>query len=118
MLTGDLNLAHVEWIVQYRIADPVKGLFSLGGVSGSMWSNLDPDAQSVFNPAVADTIRDVSESVVRSLVGDGSVDEVLTKGRDQIAGDAKRDIQEMLDSYNAGVEVITVRLQSTAPPIP
>lgn len=103
MLTGDLNLAHVEWILQYRISDAYNYLFKIGGSA---------------TPAVAinDTIRDVSEAVMRKLVGDASVDEVITIGRDQIASDAKVQIQEMLNQFDAGIEIVTVKLQSATPP--
>jgi len=103
MLTGDLNLAHVEWIVQYRIKDAFNYLFKIGG---------SPDSAV----AVADTIRNVSEAVMRKLVGDASVDEVITIGRDQIASDAKVGIQQMLDQFDAGVEIVTVKLQAATPP--
>jgi len=103
MLTGDLNLAHVEWIVQYRIKDAKDFLFHIGGAADSKM-------------AVEDTIRDVSESVMRKYVGDASVDEVITIGRDQIASDAKVEIQTMLDGYQAGVEIVTVKLQAATPP--
>lgn len=116
MLTGDLNLAQVEWIVQYRVSDPVKYLFNIGDVEYISTSRLPAGVWSDPNPAVPDTIRDVSESVLRSLVGDRSVDAVLTFGREQIAADAKLEIQRMLDSYDAGVQIVTVKLQSTSPP--
>lgn len=105
MLTGDLNLGHVEWIVQYRIADPYKFLFKIGG------------SRNPFQ-AVEDTIRVSSETVMRQLVGDVSVDEVLTFGRDRIAGDAKRLLQEMMDRFDCGVSIVTVKLQSVSPPDP
>ncbi|MCK4956668.1 MAG: protease modulator HflK, partial [Candidatus Cloacimonetes bacterium] len=65
MLTGDLNIADVEWIVQYRIQDPVKYLFNVRNVE--------------------ETLRDVSESVIREIVGDRSVDEVIVLNRKEIA---------------------------------
>lgn len=105
MLTGDLNLGHVEWIVQYRIADPYEFLFRIGG---------DP------NPfkAIEDIIRDASETVMRRLVGDVSVDEVLTFGRDRLAGSAKTELQEMIDGFDCGITIVTVKLQSVSPPDP
>lgn len=102
MLTGDLSLAHVEWIVQYRIKDAFNYLFKLG------------DRRP--RESVRDTIEDVSESVMRRLVGDASVDEVITIGRDQIATDAKIQIQEMLDTFESGVDIVTVKLQAATPP--
>jgi len=105
MLSADLNLAHVEWIVQYRIADAFRFLFKLGGERSQV-------------QAVEDTIRNASESVIRWLVGDVSVDEVLTFGRDRIAGDAKQELQRVLDSFDCGVTVVAVKLQTVSPPDP
>ena len=103
MLTGDLNLAHVEWIVQYRIADARDYLFKIGGAN-------------IPRMAVGDVIRDVSEAVMRKLVGDSSIDEVITIGRFKIAQDAKQAIQKVLDDFETGVEVVTVKLQAATPP--
>ena len=114
MLTGDLNLAHVEWIVQYQISDSGKSLFNLGGGDGSF--HMQQITKSGINPAIPDTIRDVSETIMRKLVGDRSVDSVLTIGRETIANNAKREIQKMMDEYDIGVQIVTVKLQTTAPP--
>ena len=103
MLTGDLNLAHVEWIVQYRIKDAGDYLFRIGG---------DPDPQV----AIGDAIRDVCESTMRKLVGDASVDEVIASARDRIAEVARTDVQEMLDTMEAGIDVVTIKLQAATPP--
>ncbi len=116
MLTGDLNLANVEWIVQYRVKDPAAYLFNVGTAETISDASLPAGVYDDPNPSVPDTIRDVSESVLRQLVGDTSVDSVLTLGRETIASDAKLKIQEMLDQFEAGVEVVTVKLQSTSPP--
>lgn len=116
MLTGDLNLAHVEWIVQYRISDPYQSLFNVGGDDSGRWDSLATLTQSGINPAIPDTIQDVSETVMRKLVGDRSVDSVLTIGREEIAAQAKIEIQAMLDKFEMGVEVVTVKLQTTSPP--
>jgi membrane protease subunit HflK len=116
MLTGDLNLGHVEWIVQYRVKDPMEFLFKIARADdvdpGVLPSGADFDA----NPAVPDTISDVSEAVMRKLVGDSSIDFVLTIGREQLAQEAEGLIQQELDGFEAGVEIITVKLQSTSPP--
>jgi membrane protease subunit HflK len=103
MLTGDLNLAHVEWIVQYRIKNAQHYLFRIGGHRSN-------------KVAVENTIRNAAEAVLRKLVGDRSVDEVITRGREEIASEAKRGIQEMVDNFEAGVEIVTVKLQSATPP--
>jgi modulator of FtsH protease HflK len=116
MLTGDLNLGHVEWVVQYRVKDPMKFLFKVGSTGNVDQSVLPSGMTSDVNPAVPDTISDVSESVMRKLVGDSSIDYVLTIGREQLAIEAEQLIQAELDSFEAGVEIITVKLQTTSPP--
>ncbi len=116
MLTGDLNLGHVEWIVQYRVQDPLDYLFQIGSTEPAGITSLPDGAVANVNPAVPDVISDVSESVMRKLVGDSSIDFVLTIGREQLAEQAQVLIQEELDSFDAGVDVITVKLQTTSPP--
>lgn len=116
MLTGDLNLGNVEWIVQYRVDDPVNYLFKVGTTDAIETRDRYGRSLSEVNPAVPDTIRDISESVMRKLVGDASIDDVLTIGRDRIAKDAEKLIQEELDKFEAGVAVMTVKLQTTSPP--
>lgn len=96
MLTGDLNVADVEWIVQYQISDPKKFLFQ----------SADPHQ----------TIRDISEAIMRRVVGDRTVNEVLTTGRVEIAAEAQRLAQEVLDRYDIGVRIVTVKLQDVNPP--
>jgi membrane protease subunit HflK len=98
MLTGDLNAAVVEWIVQYRINDPVKYLFRVRGVT--------------------ETIRDVAETSVRQVVGDRSVTEVLTVGRREVADESQLVMQEILDSYEVGIQIETVNLKDVNPPDP
>ncbi|MBD3178469.1 MAG: FtsH protease activity modulator HflK, partial [Candidatus Latescibacteria bacterium] len=77
MLTGDLNVADVEWIVQYRIEDPYNFLFKIQNVRESL--------------------RDISEAITRKVVGDRTVTGVLTKERVEIAKEVKKDLQETLD---------------------
>ncbi len=96
MLCGDLNSAMVEWIVQYKIKDPVAYLFNVR------------DARK--------TIRDVSEATIRNIIGDSSVDEVLTIRRIEISNEGGVMMQKMLDSYNIGIHVVTVKLQDVNPP--
>ena len=116
MLTGDLNLAHVEWIVQFKIGDAPNSLFNIGGESRMFGDFMSSLRSTDINPAIPDVIQDVSETVMRKLVGDRSVDSVLTMGRVEIAEQAKLEIQAMLDAYESGVEIITVKLQTTSPP--
>ncbi len=96
MLTGDLNVAVVEWIVQYKVQDPRAYLFNVR------------DIRSTF--------RDMSEAAMRDVVGDHSVDEVLTVGREQIAARAKDLLQEMNDRYETGISVQQLVLQDVNPP--
>lgn len=105
MLTADLNLAHVEWVVQYRIQEPEDYLFRIGG---------DRRANAAMN--ARDLIRDVSEAVMRRIIGDVSVDSVITTGREKIADDAKVEMQEILNGFAAGIKVVAVKLQSATPP--
>jgi membrane protease subunit HflK len=98
MLTGDLNAAVVEWIVQYRISDPVKYLFEVREVT--------------------ETLRDVAETSMRQIVGDRSVTEVLTVGRREVADQAQLVMQEILDDYETGIQIETVNLKDVNPPDP
>jgi len=116
MLTGDLNLGNVEWIVQYKIDNPVDFLFNIGNTEWDPTRTQPGETVSTVNEAVPDTIADVAESVMRKLVGDSSIDFVLTIGREQLASEAKQMIQAELDSFKAGVKIITVKLQTTSPP--
>ncbi len=96
MLTGDLNAAQVEWIVQYRIADPYKYLFRIR------------NAESTF--------RDINEAVMREIIGDRTVNEVLTVGRQEIATSAEVAIQKLATQYETGIKVDQVVLQDVNPP--
>ncbi|HEX6995085.1 MAG TPA: FtsH protease activity modulator HflK [Gammaproteobacteria bacterium] len=96
MLTGDLNIIQVEWVVQYRISDPIKFLYSMR------------------NPT--QSLRDLSESVMRRVVGNRVGSEVLTTARVDIANTAREEIQEAMDRYDNGIRVITVELQDVVPP--
>ena len=98
MLTGDLNIAQVEWIVQYNIKDPKNFLFKI----------KDP----------RNTIRDVSEAVMSLMVGDRSFSEALQSERENINLKAKEEMQKILDSYESGISVQLVQLQGLVPPGP
>ena len=98
MVTGDLNAALVEWVVQYRISDPEKFLFKV----------REPSA----------TLRDVSESVMREAVGDRTVDEVITIGRQEIEVEALAKMQQLATKYEMGVSIDQVQLKNINPPKP
>ncbi len=96
MVTGDLNAALVEWVVQYRIDDPKQYLFD------------------VRNPA--QTLRDLSEAAMREVIGDRTVDEVITIGRQDIEISALARMQELAKRYALGVRVDQVQLKNVNPP--
>lgn len=98
MLTGDLNATEIEWITQYRINDPFKFLFRVR------------NAQQTF--------RDINEAVVREVVGDRTVNEVLTVGRQEIASTVTLKLQELCNQYETGIKVEQVVLQDVNPPDP
>ena len=98
MVTGDLNAALVEWVVQYRISDPAKFLFEVRQPRG--------------------TLRHVSESVMREVVGDRTVDEVITIGRQEIETEALVKMQELSSKYAMGISIDQVQLKNINPPRP
>lgn len=96
MLTGDLNLADVEWVVQYRIENPYKYLFK------------------VKSPI--STLRDMSEAAMRQVVGDRTVNEVLTVGRTEVANKVHVIVQDLSTEYDLGIRIDQVVLQDVNPP--
>jgi membrane protease subunit HflK len=98
MVTGDLNAALVEWVVQYRISEPAKFLFDVREPRG--------------------TLRDVSESVMREVVGDRTVDEVITIGRQEIEAEALIKMQALSTKYAMGISIDQVQLKNINPPEP
>ena len=96
MLTGDLNVVVVEWIAQYRVSDPYKYLFKVRNVTK--------------------TFRDMNEAVMRAVVGDRSVDEVITIGRLEIEDQVKVNLQVLCDQYETGIQVDQIVLRSVDPP--
>jgi membrane protease subunit HflK len=98
MLTGDLNVAVVEWIVQYRIADPYLYLFKVRSIT--------------------ETFRAMNEAVMRQVVGDRTVTEVLTIGRQAIETRAEELLRELSQQYEMGITIEQVVLQDVNPPDP
>ncbi len=97
MVTGDLNAALVEWVIQYRIEKPEHYLFK------------------VRNPEA--TLRDASESVMREVVGDRTVDEVITIGRQEIESECLLKLQALVKSYQMGIKIDQVQLKNVNPPV-
>jgi membrane protease subunit HflK len=98
MLTGDLNVATVEWIVQYKISDPYKYLFRMRDTE--------------------ETFRLMTEASMRTVVGDHSVTELLTVGREAIAAKAKQLLSNLCKLYDNGISVQQLVLQDVDPPEP
>ena len=96
MTFWDLNVADVEWAVQYKISDPFKYIFQTS----------EP----------TQNVRDVSESIMRRVVGDRSVTDVLTVGKVEIESEAKRLMQDVLNKYDMGILIVSVKLQDVNPP--
>lgn len=96
MLSGDLNIIDVEWVVQYRIGDPIKFLYSM----------REPTR----------TLRDISESVMRRVVGNHLGSEILTTARVKIASTTRDEIQAAMNLYETGIHIVTVELQNVVPP--
>ncbi|HEV8580905.1 MAG TPA: FtsH protease activity modulator HflK [Thermoanaerobaculia bacterium] len=96
MLTGDLNVAVVEWTAQFRVRDPYKYLFKVRNIRG--------------------TFRDMNETVMREVIGDRSVNEVLTVGRQEIAAEVERRLQALCNQYETGIKVEQIVLQDVNPP--
>jgi membrane protease subunit HflK len=96
MVTGDLNAALVEWIIQYRIDKPDHYLFNV--------RNADA------------TLRAASENVMREVVGDRTVDEVITIGRQQIEDQALQKLQSLVNGYTMGIRIDQVQLKNVNPP--
>ena len=96
MVTGDLNSALVEWVIQYRITDPVDYLFEV--------KNADT------------TLRHASEAVMREVVGDRTVDEVITVGRQEIESEAKEKLNALVVLYGMGMTIDQIQLKNVKPP--
>lgn len=96
MVTGDLNVALVEWVVQFRIDDPRAFLFNV----------RDPES----------TLRDIAEAVMRQIVGDRTVDEVITVGRQEIEFQSLAELQRLVNLFELGLVVDQVQLKDVNPP--
>ena len=96
MLTGDLNVSEIEWIVQYKVDDPVKFLFNIKDPVG--------------------TIRDISEAVTRKIIGNANVTDVLTTERASLANAIQLEMQKSLKKYDIGVKIETFKFQDVNPP--
>lgn len=104
MLTGDLNAAAVEWTIQWRVRDPDDYLFKF---------HRDDVSQDDYLQYI---ISVIGRTVMNRLMGDYSIDEVLTQKRMEIREKARDATQEMLDKYNCGISITDLQLQRVTPP--
>jgi len=100
MLTGDLNVVMLEWIVHYQIADPYSYLFKVRDMPSE------------------ETLRALGEATMREVIGDYSIDEVLTTGREEILQHARQRLAEMCERFQTGVTIQRIELRNAAPPDP
>jgi len=100
MLTGDNNIVELDFIVQYRVKSEPEGLTNF------LFNVLDPSG----------TVRDAAEAAMREVIGASKIDDALTEGKQQIQSDAEILLQGILDSYEAGIDILTVKLQDVDPP--
>ena len=113
MIAGDLNIVDVPLVIQYRIRDPESFLFKVA----------DPGEQKP--PGTRDvaagrpegrTLKDATEAALRLVVGQRPVDDVLTDKREEVQAATQEILQQILDSYDAGIQILEVRLQEVSPP--
>ncbi|MBN2707117.1 MAG: FtsH protease activity modulator HflK [Deltaproteobacteria bacterium] len=96
MLTGDENIVNAQFIVQYRISDPIAYLFNVNNQT--------------------ETVRVATEAAMREVIGKNAIDIVLTTGKNEIQQDCARRLQVILDNYHAGVQIVAIQLQDVHPP--
>jgi len=97
MITGDENIVDAQLLVQFDIKDAAEFLFKV----------VDPDGI---------TMRDVAETVLREVVGERDIDDVLTTEKEAVQADTKRGMQLLLDQYETGINIRDVKLQAVNPP--
>jgi len=100
MLTGDNNIVELDFIVQYRIKQ------TPNGTTDYLFNVSDP----------RQAVRDAAEAAMREVIGASKIDDALTEGKDRIQNDAEQLLQQVLDDYGAGIEIVTVKLQDVDPP--
>jgi membrane protease subunit HflK len=109
MLTGDLSAAVVEWTVQWQVMDPAKFLFR---IDNNPVARNSTASVSHINA----TIQAVAQSVMHRLVGDYSIDEMLTEKRDEVRLSAEKAGQALLDKYDCGIQITGLQMQRVTPP--
>lgn len=112
MITGDLNIVAIDLVVQYRIKDIGAFLFNVADPGDAD----RPDA--VEGHPDGRTLKDAAEAALRQVVGQRSIDDPLRVGREAVQVSTQDLLQEIVDSYNAGIEILNVQLQEVQPPDP
>ena len=111
MITGDLNIADVQMVVQYRISDLAAFLFNVDD-PGDVERDIREGSPEGF------TLKDATEAALRQVVGQRSIDDVLTINKEAVQADTSILLQSILDAYGTGIEILEVRLQNVRPPDP
>ena len=109
MIAGDLNIVDVPLVIQYRIADPQSFLFNVS----------DPGDEARGIPAgkpEGRTLKDATEAALRLVVGQRSIDDVLTNRKEEVQAETHEILQSILDRYETGIQILEVRLQEVSPP--
>ncbi len=109
MITGDLNIVDATLVVQYKISDLEKFLFRVDDPG-------DADRDSREGRPDGRTLKDATEAALRQVVGQRSVDDILTIGKEAVQQDTQTLLQELMDGYNSGIQILEVALQEVTPP--
>ena len=113
MIAGDLNIVDVPLVIQYRIRDPESFLFKVADPG----EQKPPGTRNVApGRPEGRTLKDATEAALRLVVGQRPVDDVLTDKREEVQAATQELLQQILDSYNAGIQILEVRLQEVSPP--
>jgi membrane protease subunit HflK len=112
MIAGDLNIVDVPLVVQYRIKDLQNFLFKVSdpGELGRTGGDVAADRPE------GRTLKDATEAALRLVVGQRSIDDVLTDRKEEVQADTQQLTQQILDAYETGIQVLSIRLQEVAPP--
>ena len=113
MIAGDLNIVDAPLVIQYRIKDLGNFLFDVydPGEIGRSGGDIAPGRPE------GRTLKDATEAALRLVVGQRSIDDVLTDRKEEVQADTQALLQEILDSYQAGIQILEVRLQEALPPV-
>ena len=109
MITGDLNIVDIKLVVQYRVHDLRKFIFEVDD-PGDTLRGIDPGRPE------GTTLKEATEAALRQVVGQRAIDDLITVGRESVQEETRQLLQDILDNYDAGIQILEVRLQSVLPP--